>query len=133
MKTAEQKQHLLDIADAIENEPQRFDMKVYYSTDESAFCQSVEQAMNHYGTTMCIAGWSGHIAKDYYNFGINGAASRMGLSYEDANRLCLSPGMATAENMPEHLRAKGMSDAVRQIANDAPVEAALDDVAERYI
>ena len=34
--------------------------------------------------------------------------------------------------MPEHLRAKGMADAVRQIAYGATVTDALDDVVDRY-
>ena len=57
----------------------------------------------------------------------------MGLSFTEYRLLCLGEGMHVASKLPEHLRAKGMADVVRQVADGAPVDEAHADVLERYL
>lgn len=129
---------MYDVADAIEAEAERFDMDNYVRLDPEC------------GTAMCIAGWSCHVRKvgwDMTELRWDGdasltstgqlisavAANAMGLDL--CERYCLfeSRGVVVAADMPEHLRAKGMSDALRQIADGSEVVDALDDVSERYV
>ena len=132
--TEEQRQHMHDVADAFEAESERFNMNHF------------EKHAPDCGTIMCIAGWSRHIrGKDVLSipdYGYDWEEPRMdeddvryamGLTRDEFSRLCLGDGMDVALKLPEHLRAKGMADAVRQIANGATVTDALNDVAERYV
>ena len=120
MRTPEQRQHMYDVADAIENEPDQFDMSHY-------IC----------GSNMCIAGWSvalrgGNVRLMEADEVDSDCATHMGIDMISARRLFGGEGIHTAEEMPDHLRAKGMADAVRQIADGATVTDALRDVRNRY-
>ena len=137
-RTPEQRQHILDVADAIEAESERFDMRDYVKLDSKC------------GTAMCIAGWSCHVRNvgwdmtelrrdgDAYSHSTgqlisHDAVNAMGLNAFERSRLFETRGLEVAAEMPEHLRAKGMSDALRQIADGSEVVDALDDVSERYV
>ena len=128
VRTPEQRQHMLDVADAFEAHANQFDMNNYANKGEC-------------GTVMCIAGWSTHLQGyewSWYVFGGGSlarvtedgfhasdlAANAMGLSELEAVDLFVN-GIDAAESMPVHLRAKGMSDAVRQIADGVPVRLSL--------
>jgi len=135
----EQRQHGYDVANAIEANPDHFSMSEVFS---SARC----------GTAACIAGWSDALtckldlskprgvvvqarnrALVWFDESYIGLiAERFGLSIGEVDSLCFGSGIDIAKGMPSHLRAKGMADAVRQIANGAAVDDALEDVAERY-
>lgn len=121
-RTPEQRQHMHDVADAIETHENRFDMTVF--SEHRPEC----------GTVMCIAGWSDHLlGRSTERVRTSVAAAVMGLSQSDAVDLFCYSGVHASLRMPKHLRAKGMADAVRQIADGATVRNALKDVAERYV
>ena len=138
-RTPEQRQHMLDVADAINTHPDHFDMAEVLG---SGPC----------GSVACIAGWSdalswnidmtqndrgliggiergpdGNVLKYWERF-----AMRTGLSIADSRRLCGDRGIRAADEMPAHLRAKGIADALLQIADGAHFQEALDDVVDRY-
>ena len=138
-RTPAQRQHMLDVAGAINTHPDNFDMNEVLG---SGPC----------GSVACIAGWSDALSwnidmtQDNEDFignverGPNGEvlsysgrfAVRSGLSRLDSRRLCGSDGIRAADEMPVHLRAKGIADALRQIADGANYRDALDDVVDRY-
>ena len=138
-RTPAQRQHMLDVADAIEFNPDNFDMAEVLGVGPC-------------GSVACIAGWS-----DALRFNIDMTqtnectlqscerdqsgkllhywerfALRTGLSVADSRRLCGDRGIGAAHEMPDHLRAKGIADALRQIADGANYSDALDDVVVRY-
>ena len=137
-RTPEQRQHIRDVADAIEAEHRRFEMSDYVALDPDC------------GTTTCIAAWSCHVRNVVWDMDelrrdgdacrtstgqliSHDAAKAMGLDAIERCQLLEGQGVDSAEAMPEHLRAKGMSDALRQIADGSEVVDALDDVVERYV
>ena len=123
-KTAEQRAHILAVADFIENEPESFDMRNWDRPAETP-C----------GSVMCIGGTSDLIAGEGWSLGDDAyvIALRFGIGDEEATGLCFESGPEVALNMPAHLRAKGMADALRQIAEDVRVPVALMDVGSRYV
>lgn len=138
-RTPAQRQHMLDVADAIESHPDHFDMATVLDVGPC-------------GSVACIAGWSDALSwnidmtrenDDFIGdveLGPYGKrltywerfAVRSGLSYVDSSWLCGSDGIGAADEIPVHLRAKGISDALRQIADGANYRVALDDVVDRY-
>ena len=138
-RTPEQRQHMLDVADAINTHPDNFDMVEVLGAGPC-------------GSVACIAGWSDALSwnidmtQDNEDFignverGPDGEvlsysgrfAVRSGVPHFDSRGLCGADGIAAAEDMPVHLRAKGISDALRQIADGANYLDALDDVVDRY-
>ena len=120
--------HLRDIADAIESEPERFNMDRWVPLD----------GMNNdrggpCGTASCIGGWSQALRGVSTREGPLRAYAAMGLDEVAGRQLCIRRGLDVANGMPKHLRAKGMADALRQIADGVPVLDALGDVAARYV
>lgn len=126
--TEEGRQHLLEIANRIRTEPDRFDMEDFY-TKNGAHVFPNEWDCD---TAACIAGWSAVISGDLEDFTATDLAVRTGLSRGEAWILCYDAGVEAASAMPEHLRAEGMADAVEQVANGVGARTALDDVRTRY-
>ena len=138
-RTPEQRQHMLDVANAINTHPDNFDMTEVLGVGTC-------------GSVACIAGWSDALSwkidmtQDNDDFigdverGPDGKvltywqrfAVRSGLSNVDSRLLCGYCGIGAAEAMPAHLRAKGIADALRQIADGAHFQDALNDVVDRY-
>ena len=136
-KTSEQVAHINQVADLIEGNPESFDMN-YWRADIA----TVDEGC---GMIACIGGWSDMVLLEESGIepfsygdqldeadGVGRVAERFGISELDAEALCYEAGANAWKAMYEHLRAKGMASALRDIASDRSVGSALKDAVERF-
>ncbi len=123
--TPEQLAHRHEVADWIEANPTGFDMAFY-------------GVMGECGAVMCIAGVSATLTGEaewdsdgFMEWAKVVASKAMGFAWDDAGALFVDLGIPAAESMPEHLRAKGMAQAVRYTC-EMSVSDALDRAVAEY-